>query len=134
MASKINQQIQDLNKTFDAIDGDIEALLADMVEDAAKTTTKSAKRSIKKDTEPKTAKGKGTAPNDDTGKLYSSIKYIFNQGKKEAFVYSNLDYALILETIRNRPWLRPALKRTRRSYKTRIRRNLKKALKRAAIK
>lgn len=131
MASKINQQIKDLNKAFENIEGDVDALLADMVEDAAIRTTKTAKRSIKRNTEPKDKRGRGTPPNDRTGELHNSIKYEFDQQKKEAFVYSNEDHGLILETQTNRPWLRPALGRVRRSYKTRIRRALKKALKRA---
>lgn len=131
MASKIDQQIAELNKAFDDINGDIEELMTNMVEDAANATMKGAKRSMKKKTGAKDKRGKGTAPNIDTGKLVNSIHVKVNREKQEAFVYSDVFYGLILETIRNRPWLRPALKRVRRAYKTRIRRQLKAALKRA---
>lgn len=131
MASKIDQQIAELNKAFDKVGGDVEELLADMVEDAAKATVKGAKRSMKKKTGAKDKRGRGTAPNIDTGELFNSIKYTFDRAKKEAFVYSDVFYGLILETVKNRPWLRPALKRVRRANKTRIRRQLRAAIKRA---
>lgn len=131
MASKIDQQIAALNKAFEEVNGDVESLLANMVEDAAIATQKGAKRSMKKKTGAKDKKGRGTAPNIDTGKLVNSIEVEFNREKKEAFVYSDVWYGLLLETIRNRPWLRPALKRVRRAYKTRIRRQLKAAIKKA---
>lgn len=131
MASKIDKQIADLNKAFEKINGDVEGLLSDMVEDAAKATQKTAQRSMKRVTGAKDKRGKGTAPNIDTEKLVNSIDYTLDREKQEAFVFSNVFYGLMLETIKNRPWLRPALKRVRRGYKTRIRRGLKNVLKRA---
>lgn len=50
----------------------------------------------------------GDAPNTDTGRLIGSISVEHQKGSQEAFVGTNLDYGLFLETTLNRPWLEPA--------------------------
>ena len=50
----------------------------------------------------------GDAPNTDTGRLIGSIIVDHHKGDQVAFVGTNLDYGLFLETIHNRPWLEPA--------------------------
>jgi len=50
----------------------------------------------------------GDAPNTDTGRLIGSIIVDHHKGDQVAFVGTNLDYGLFLETTLNRPWLEPA--------------------------
>jgi len=50
----------------------------------------------------------GDAPNTDTGRLIGSIVVDHKKGEQIAFVGTNLDYGLFLETTHNRPWLEPA--------------------------
>lgn len=50
----------------------------------------------------------GDAPNTDTGRLIGSLQVDHKKGKQIAFVGTNLDYGLFLETTHNRPWLEPA--------------------------
>ncbi len=50
----------------------------------------------------------GDAPNTDSGRLIGSIAVEHERGSQIAFVGTNLDYGLFLETTLNRPWLEPA--------------------------
>lgn len=50
----------------------------------------------------------GDSPNTDSGRLIGSIAVEHVRGSQEAFVGTNLDYGLFLETTLNRPWLEPA--------------------------
>lgn len=50
----------------------------------------------------------GDSPNTDTGRLIGSIQVDHTKGSQVAFVGTNLDYGLFLETTHNRPWLEPA--------------------------
>lgn len=50
----------------------------------------------------------GDSPNTDTGRLIGSIQVDHKKGSQVAFVGTDLDYGLFLETTHNRPWLEPA--------------------------
>ncbi len=51
----------------------------------------------------------GDAPNTDTGRLVGSIAISHIKGSKVAYVFTDLDYGLYLEAVKERPWLHPAL-------------------------
>lgn len=50
----------------------------------------------------------GDSPNTDFGELIGSIQVDHKKGSQVAFVGTDLDYGLFLETTHNRPWLEPA--------------------------
>ena len=58
----------------------------------------------------------GDAPNTDTGRLIGSIIVDHHKGDKIAFVGTNLEYGLFLETVHNRPWLEPAKDKEIKSF------------------
>ena len=51
----------------------------------------------------------GAAPNTDTGRLIGSIVMNHKKFSMVAHVGTSVMYGAILETIKNRPWLKPAL-------------------------
>ena len=51
----------------------------------------------------------GNAPNADSGTLSRSVTIFKDPTRKEATVFSDLDYGAYLEFVLNRPWLEPAL-------------------------
>ena len=55
------------------------------------------------------ASAPGDAPNVDSGRLVASVAIEHNKGSMRAKVGTNLDYGLYLETVKDRPWLVPAL-------------------------
>jgi len=60
----------------------------------------------------------GKAPNTDTGDLIKSIA-VENAGLK-AKIGTNLDYGLLLETAKNRPFLNPSLEKEKKNFKVKI--------------
>lgn len=124
--SKINQDISDLNRTLKKFEIETDAILNMVAQDSTETTYKHAVRSIIRPTE-----GDGAPPNLDTGLLALSMGWNYDKQTKRGVVYNIDEKSFNLETIWNRPFLRPALKKVRRSYKSRIKRMMKKAIKRA---
>ena len=131
MARKIDMQIDELLSDFKKFDLSMDDLLESLVEKSAVSLRKRAVGQIRKETN-----GKGNAPNQDSGDLAGSIEIIHRQeeGDKVAYVGSELPYAGILETVRNRPFLRPAAKWVKKGLRGRTKTALKRALKKAAKK
>ena len=75
---------------------------------------------------------KGQAPNTDTGRLIGSIVTDHRKGSKVAFVGTNLDYGLFLETSKNRPWLEPAREAEIKNFSLTLKKAILSAVKKAA--
>lgn len=71
----------------------------------------------------------GEAPNTDTGQLIGSIKSKHEKGFKVAHTYSDVEHAIHLELVNNRPFLKPAADAEHRNFIKRVKNNVKKALK-----
>lgn len=71
----------------------------------------------------------GDAPNTDTGRLIGSIEVAHDKGSKRATVFSDLDYALHLETVHDRPFLEPAAKAERKNILNNVKQAVEKVLK-----
>ena len=90
------------------------------------TTTKesilkqSLGREYKRGTITHIASKEGDAPNSDTGRLVQSIEISHKRLSGVARIGSNLDYAVYLEMIRNRPFLVPAVKKHKKKLKRNI--------------
>ena len=128
MARKIDAQIDELLFDFKKFDLSMDDLLESLVMKSAVALRKKAIKEIRKETP-----GKGKAPDNDTGDLVNSIEIIHRQeeGNKVAYVGSDLPYAGILETVRNKPFLRPAAKFVKKSLRRRTKSALNTALKKA---
>lgn len=106
-----------LNAALNQFDLDIKTLTGEAVKNTTAKVRSIAVRSIAKQSQgdKKVKRGKkyhvvskeGDAPNTDTGRLIGSIKQL-HLGQI-GFVYTDLNYGLILETVHNRPYLEPAL-------------------------
>ena len=125
---KIDDQIDELLVDFNKFELSMDALLEDIVASSAKALRKKAIKNINTQTT-----GKGKAPNTDTGDLVGSVEIIHRQeeGNKVAYVGSDLHYAGLLETVRNRPWLRPAAKWVKKTLRGRTKSRLNVALRKA---
>ena len=128
MARKIDAQIGELLFDFKKFDLSMDDLLEELVSKSAVSLRKRAVKQIRAETN-----GKGKAPNQDTGDLANSIEIIHRQeeGNKVAYVGSDLHYAGILETVRNRPFLRPAARFVKKGLRARTKSALNRALKKA---
>ncbi len=72
------------------------------------------------------ASRKGEAPNTDKGRLVGSIFISHIMNSLAAYVYSDLDYAAYLELVKDRPFLRPAIRKNKKKLKANIANQIKK--------
>ena len=74
------------------------------------------------------ASAPGDAPNTDTGNLVRHIAISHVKGSKVAYVYDDTEdgYGAILELLKDRPWLRPALEAKKDRLEPNIRQQIAK--------
>jgi hypothetical protein len=110
--------IEDLLKKFDEISGDLTKALDDAVGVTALRVLSSAAQSMREPSQGQAykrgekthiASAEGDAPNVDTGDLIRSIRVEHKRGSGVAAVGTSIDYGAILELLKGRPWLKPAL-------------------------
>ena len=136
-AAPLNQQINTLLATFKEIEGDFDELIAETIGDVAKAIEKRARKSIKRKTIGRKygkhiAGAKGEAPNTQTNELMNSLRTDHTKGEFNAWVGTDEEQAMLLETKAKHPFLRPAMRKGKNDFKRKIRINLKKAIARNA--
>jgi hypothetical protein len=129
----INKQIDILLNEFKSFNLDFDVLVSETVGDVAEGVKKRAVKSINRKTKGKKygthiAGQKGKAPNSESGDLARSLKTQQATGDLTAFVGTEDDGAMALETIYKHPFLRPALRKGKNDFKRKIRANLKAAI------
>jgi len=72
------------------------------------------------------ASRRGDAPNTDKGRLVGSIAIAHVRLSQVAFVFTDLVYGAILELIKDRPFLRPAMDKKKGELKSNIENEFKK--------
>lgn len=118
----MSQDVDDIMRKLNMFVVDVEKVVDDAV---FVTATKVQRGAIDAIREPSAgrrygkhvASKKGDAPNTDTGRLIGSIKTVHKRLSMRALVGTNLAYGAILELIKNRPWLKPALNDNVKDYK-----------------
>ena len=116
MPNVVIEGLQELNSNFKRFVFDMDTAIDDAVRVTAVKVKNTATQNIRTPSHSGKFVGKrqhevskeGDAPNTDTGRLIGSLQIDHHKGKQVAFVGTDLDYGLILETERNRPWLEPA--------------------------
>ncbi len=121
--------VEQLNKNIQALSDRYGKKLADAIKQGTLMVHGTAVKSIQerspgqtvirytanRNAYPHTAAAPGYAPNTDTGRLVSSIKFVFSQTNGE--VSTNLQYGKYLEfgtsRMAARPWLIPALEKNK---------------------
>ena len=138
---------KDVLKAFDKLDDFIKFAVSDAIEDTANEVKRRAIQDIRITSAGKTAtrygktgagekrsvivSKRGDAPNSDTERLEGSIDVSVKRGDPFGFVFTELEYGFFLETVHNRPWLQPALHKSKTFMKKALVRNLTEAVKQA---
>lgn len=134
-------------RAFDKLDVVLKFKISDAIEETADEVRRRAIQDIRITSAGKTAtrygkKGagekrsvivskRGDAPNSDTERLEGSIDVSVQRGDPFGFVFTELEYGFFLETVHNRPWLQPALHKSKSFMKKALIRNLTEAVKQA---
>lgn len=134
-AAPLNQQINTLLATFKEIGGNFDEVIAETIGDTARAIENRARKSIKRKTFGRRygkhiAGAKGKAPNTKTDELMNSLRTEHAHGEFDAWVGSDLEQSMLLETKAKHPFLRPAMRKGKNDFKRKMRANLKDAINR----
>ena len=144
MSAEINGLAETL-RAFDKLDVVLKFKISDAIEETADEVRRRAIQDIRITSAGKTAtrytqplgkrsvivSKRGDAPNSDTERLEGSIDVSVQRGDPFGFVFTELEYGFFLETVHNRPWLQPALHKSKTFMKKALVRNLTEAVKQA---
>lgn len=135
-AAPLNQQINTLLAVFKEHAGELDHIIAKTIGDTARAIENRARKSIKRKTIGRRygkhiAGAKGKAPNTKTGDLMNSLRTDHTKGEFNAWVGSDLEQSMLLETKAKHPFLRPAMRKGKNDFKRNMRANLKDAISRS---
>jgi len=76
----------------------------------------------------------GESPNTDTGLLIRSLSTDHKKGQGMAYVGTNLEYGFFLETVQNRPFLKPSMAKKNKGFEKNIQKAIKEQIKKTKVK
>ena len=136
--------LTELLSEFAKLDKNLKKGIVDSIEEAADEVKRIAIQDIRITSAGKTAtryndkrsvivSKRGDAPNSDTEELEGSLETHIDKRTLSGFVFTDLMYGFWLETFHNRPFLQPALVKSKKFLKDTLLKNLKIAVRKAGI-